>query len=162
MITLVLGGMRSGKSEHAESLVARAPAVTYVATADTRAGAGADDAFVARVGAHRERRPPLWPTIEPDDLPGTLRDLTGTALVDSIGTWIVRFAGFDAPVADLCAALVGRAGDTVVVSEEVGLGVHPPTDVGVRFADALGVANRAVAAISDRVVLVVAGRALAL
>jgi adenosyl cobinamide kinase/adenosyl cobinamide phosphate guanylyltransferase len=158
VITLVLGGTRSGKSEHAEFLVAGADPVTYVATAQ----AGDDESFVARVRAHRARRPPSWRTVEPDDLPQALRDVEGTALVDSIGTWIARFADFDAPVSELCTALVERAGDTVVVSEEVGLGVHPPTDVGVRFADALGSANRSVADVSDRVLLVVAGRALEL
>jgi nicotinate-nucleotide--dimethylbenzimidazole phosphoribosyltransferase len=66
----------------------------------------------------------------------------------------------------LCAALSARAragaGDTVLVSEEVGLGVHPPTEVGRRFADALGELNRAVADVADRVLLVVAGRVLPL
>lgn len=158
MITLVLGGTRSGKSEHAEFLVATAAEVAYVATAQ----AGDDETFAARVRAHRARRPPSWRTVEPDDLPHALREIAGTALVDSVGTWLARFADFDAPVAQLCDALIARTGDTVIVSEEVGLGVHPPTELGVRFADALGTANRAVADVSDRVVLVVAGRALEL
>src|SRR3712207_9219476 len=63
---------------------------------------------------------------------------------------------------DLCRALTDRGGDTVVVSEEVGLGVHPPTSAGRRFSDALGALNQSVAAVADRVLLVVAGRVLAL
>jgi adenosyl cobinamide kinase/adenosyl cobinamide phosphate guanylyltransferase len=66
----------------------------------------------------------------------------------------------------LCADLRWRVDAgcdlTVVVSEEVGLGVHPPTSVGVAFADALGAANQRLAAVCDEVLLVVAGRTLAL
>jgi adenosyl cobinamide kinase/adenosyl cobinamide phosphate guanylyltransferase len=60
----------------------------------------------------------------------------------------------------LCRALTGRDGDTVVVSDEVGLGVHPPTVIGRRFRDVLGQVNQSVAEVADDVVLVVAGRAL--
>jgi adenosyl cobinamide kinase/adenosyl cobinamide phosphate guanylyltransferase len=62
----------------------------------------------------------------------------------------------------LCEALTRRRGDTVVVSEEVGLGVHPATEAGRRFRDQLGALNQAVAEIADRVLLVVAGRVLRL
>jgi adenosyl cobinamide kinase/adenosyl cobinamide phosphate guanylyltransferase len=62
----------------------------------------------------------------------------------------------------LCAVLTGRAADTVVVSEEVGLGVHPATEDGRRFRDALGTLNQAVAAVADEVLFVVAGRILPL
>ena len=62
----------------------------------------------------------------------------------------------------LCAALTGRAADTVVVSEEVGLGVHPATEDGRRFRDALGTLNQSVAAVADEVLFVVAGRTLRL
>jgi adenosyl cobinamide kinase/adenosyl cobinamide phosphate guanylyltransferase len=163
VITLVLGGTRSGKSEVAESLVAGTLGpVTYVAT-----GRVTDDDMAARIAAHRARRPAGWATVEAGaDLAGVLAGLAGNVLVDSLGTWI---AGHDdlAPDADgLCAALRTRAaagdGDTVIVSEEVGLGVHPPTEVGRRFADALGALNRAVADEADRVLLVVAGRVLPL
>jgi nicotinate-nucleotide--dimethylbenzimidazole phosphoribosyltransferase len=159
VITLVLGGTRSGKSEHAEQLCAAGgDPVTYIATA--RPGDDAD--HEARIEVHRRRRPPEWTTLEPDDVVAALRAHAGTALLDSLGTWVLQWPDFGAPVADLCAALESRAGDSVVVSEEVGLGVHAPTELGRRFADAVGDANRAVAAIADRVVLVVAGRAVEL
>ena len=162
MITLVLGGTRSGKSEVAESLVAGTPGlVTYVAT-----GLVTDEDMAARIDAHRARRPSEWATIEAGaDLGGVLAGLTGHVLVDSLGTWIARHDDLAPDTDGLCAALRTRAaghGDTVIVSEEVGLGVHPPTDVGRRFADALGTLNRAVADVSDRVLLVVAGRVLPL
>jgi adenosyl cobinamide kinase/adenosyl cobinamide phosphate guanylyltransferase len=71
-------------------------------------------------------------------------------------------SNFEVDAAGLCQALRKRSGDTVVVSEEVGLGVHPSTEVGGRFRDALGELNRAVADIADEVFLVIAGRALRL
>lgn len=158
MIALILGGMRSGKSAVAEELAGGLPQpVTYVAT-----GTASDDAIAARIDAHRARRPPQWKTVEAGaGLVAALAEVPGTALVDSLGTWV---AACDmAPDVDgLCRLLRQRRGDTVLVSEEVGLGVHPPTELGVRFADAVGDTNRAVAAVADDVRLVVAGRWLAL
>jgi adenosylcobinamide kinase/adenosylcobinamide-phosphate guanylyltransferase len=95
-------------------------------------------------------------------LPEGLRRIEGTALVDSLGTWVARHHDFDVDAAALVDALTGRRGDTIVVSEEVGLGVHPATAVGRRFRDALGGLNQAVGAVADEVVLVVAGRTLSL
>lgn len=164
MITLVLGGARSGKSEVAERLAASGGDgdVVYVATAVVDAG---DEDMAARVGTHRSRRPRSWRTVE---CGAALVDAVratpdATVLVDSLGAWLAAAApAFDVDVVALCDAVVARRGDTVVVSDEVGLGVHPPSDAGRRFRDALGACNRAVAQISDRVLLVVAGRVLPL
>ena len=159
MITLVLGGTRSGKSELAERIAASwQEPVTYVAT-----GQVTDDDMAARIARHRERRPAGWSTVEAGvDLPAVLATLDGPALVDSLGTWVAGCPDLAPDAAALCDALAGRASDTVVVSEEVGLGVHAPTEVGRRFADALGELNQAVAEIADQVLLAVAGRALPL
>lgn len=163
MITLVLGGARSGKSAVAERLASALPApVTYVATA---AVDPADADHVARVAAHQARRDPAWTTVDAvgaAELPAVLRARAGTVLVDSLGTWLTGHADRVADVVDLCAALQERAGDTVVVSEEVGLGVHPSSELGRHFRDALGAVNVAVAEVADRVLFVVAGRVLPL
>jgi adenosyl cobinamide kinase/adenosyl cobinamide phosphate guanylyltransferase len=153
-VTLVLGGARSGKSAFAERR-AGPGSVTYVATGDA-----AD--MPERVAAHRARRPSTWSTIEATDLVGVLSSVVGTVLVDSLTTWVAAAAGFEADIEALCRALSSRSGDTVVVSDEVGLGVHPSTEVGRAFRDALGLVNQAVAAVADEVLLVVAGRALVL
>jgi adenosylcobinamide kinase/adenosylcobinamide-phosphate guanylyltransferase len=164
VITLVLGGARSGKSAVAEALAARTgSAVTYVATMDP----SGDPELQARVGAHRLRRDASWTTVDAtDDLAGTLALLHGTALVDSLGPWVARSGGqagsLEARAAALCEVLVKRDGDTVVVSDEVGLAVHPSSAEGRRFRDALGVLNHAVSAVADKAYLVVAGRALEL
>lgn len=170
-VVLVLGGARSGKSAHAERVVAAAAAragvgVCYVATGPVPRDDDPD--WQARVDVHRGRRPGTWATLEVGpggDLGGALRTIDAAAVVDSLGAWLSGFERFAAPVGPLCDVLGARAAaglPTVVVSEEVGLGVHPPTEVGRRFADALGEMNQAVAALARRVVLVVAGRALEL
>jgi adenosyl cobinamide kinase/adenosyl cobinamide phosphate guanylyltransferase len=157
VIALVLGGARSGKSGHAEHLAASLPQpVTYVATASV----DGDADLAARVARHRARRPAAWTTVESGpDLPAVLRATTGTVL---LGPWLAAAPDLAVDTASLCEALTARAGDTVVVSEEVGLGVHPATAAGRRFRDALGELNQAVAAVADEGVLVVAGRALRL
>jgi nicotinate-nucleotide--dimethylbenzimidazole phosphoribosyltransferase len=132
--------------------------VTYVATAVV----GDDRDLAARVARHRARRPATWTTVETDDLPTALERVEGPALVDAIGTWVAGTVDFAVDVDALCRACTQRSGDTVLVSEEVGLSVHPPTEVGRRFVDVLGECNQRLAAIADRAVLVVAGRVLEL
>ena len=160
MIVLVLGGARSGKSAYAERRAASLPApVSYVATACV----DGDGGLAARVDEHRARRPESWTTIEAGpDLPEVLRTTRATVVLDALGPWVAAAPGFDVDTAELCDALAGRDGDSVVVSEEVGLGVHPSTAAGQQFRDALGGLNQAVATVADEVVLVVAGRALRL
>lgn len=161
VITLVLGGTRSGKSEVAERLAARCPSpVTYVAT-----GQASDPEMAERIAAHRDRRPASWSTVEAGlDLPEVLRGLDGTVLVDALGTWVAGFPDLEVDPGLLCEALRARAArsDTILVSEEVGLGVHAPTEIGRRFADVLGSLNQAVAGVAGSVLLVVAGRVLPL
>jgi adenosyl cobinamide kinase/adenosyl cobinamide phosphate guanylyltransferase len=158
MITLVLGGARSGKSDLAQRLLADAAGVTVVVT-----GIATDDDMAARIEAHRARRPSTWATIEAGaDLPNAVAGVEGAVLVDSLGTWVSAFPDLDPPIQELVDILAGRTAITVLVGEEVGLGVHPETPVGRRFRDVLGDLNQAVAEVADEVLLVVAGRALPL
>jgi adenosyl cobinamide kinase/adenosyl cobinamide phosphate guanylyltransferase len=160
VITVVLGGTRSGKSELAERIASKLPGpITYVATASVND----DPDLEARVALHRARRPAGWHTIEAaSDLPHILAELKGTALVDSIGTWIAGVPEFAVDVDAMCNACRDRDGDTVLVAEEVGLAVHPPTEIGRRFVDVVGECNRQLATIADRVLLVVGGRSIEL
>jgi adenosylcobinamide kinase / adenosylcobinamide-phosphate guanylyltransferase len=162
-ITLVLGGARSGKSEVAEQLAASLPPpVAYLATAVIDPSRP-DAEFAARVEAHRRRRPASWRTVEAG--PGLIEVLDGiggSVIVDGLGTWVAGIPGFAADAAGLCAVLRARPAPAVLVSDEVGLGVHPGSQAGRHFRDALGQVNRAVADVADRVLLVVAGRVLAL
>ncbi len=131
-------------------------AVTFVAT-----GWAHDGEMFERIATHRRRRPPSWSTVEVDDgLAGTLSALDGPVLVDALGTWLARRARFEIDAGELCRALCQRRGDTVVVSDEVGMGVHPSSDAGRQFRDALGALNQRVAEVADHVFLVMAGRVL--
>jgi adenosylcobinamide kinase / adenosylcobinamide-phosphate guanylyltransferase len=165
VITLVLGGARSGKSAVAErraaALEGDAGTVTYVATAIARGDAG----FAARIRAHQARRPAHWSTVEAGaDLVGAFGSIDDKAvvLVDSLGTWVGAQPELAVDADALLATLRARTGASVLVSDEVGLGVHPSTEAGLRFRDTLGELNLAIAGIADDVLLVVAGRVLPL
>lgn len=167
MIVLVTGGTRSGKSRIAEGLAADlgGDAVTYLATATP---ADDDPDHQARIAAHRVRRPAGWVTVEcrrPEDLAAGLRGTARVALVDSLGTWLTLHPDLevaDDEVPDLILTLRDRRAATVVVTEEVGLAIHPPDALSRRYVDTLGLLNQQLAEVADRVLLVVAGRVLEL
>ncbi|MBB2941748.1 adenosyl cobinamide kinase/adenosyl cobinamide phosphate guanylyltransferase/NaMN:DMB phosphoribosyltransferase [Actinoplanes lutulentus] len=165
---LVLGGIRSGKSAFAESLVADAPSVRYVATA---IGGEDDPEWLARIEAHQRRRPQSWSTEETGPDPTRLTALLTeakqdeTLLVDDLGGWVAAVLDparqpndDEADVAALAEAVRGCAARVVLVSPEVGLSLVPVTPIGRAFADALGVTNQALASACDGVALVVAGQ----
>lgn len=167
--TLVLGGIRSGKSRFAESLLPASGPVRYVATGSS---VREDAAWEQRVAAHRSRRPDHWTTTETTDIAGELR--TGDAvptLIDDLGGWLTAVMdgrgawerGADVVSADISAlvdAIDGYSSDLVIVSPEVGLAVVPATASGRLFTDQLGDLNQAVAQRCQRVLLVVAGQPL--
>ena len=173
MKVLVTGGVRSGKSRHAESLLASAADVTYVA-----AGPAYDDAdWAARIAAHRVRRPASWRTEETQDVARVLAAASGPVLVDCLGTWltaVIDAAGlWEAPVDQVESAVLAELDATVaavataevpvvLVTNEVGLGVVPVERSGRVFRDLLGTVNQRVAEACDEVPLVVAGRVLRL
>lgn len=174
MKVLVTGGVRSGKSRHAESLLADAPSVTYVAPGRSMAE-DSDPDWVSRIAAHRARRPATWTTVETRDLTAALC-LDGPVLVDCLGTWLTSVldsrglwdwssdsltATIDALLDEVIGVLSARDG-VVLVTNEVGLGVVPPHRSGRLFRDLLGVVNQRVATSCDEVHLVVAGRVLRL
>ncbi len=160
MKVLILGGARSGKSLVAERLASRGGrTVTYLATLRV----GDDIDLASRVDAHRQRRPPDWTTIEcGEDLAAVLSSTSGSVLIDSLGPWLAGLPDVGDQVSSLCEAVLARNDDTFIVSDEVGLSVHPETEVGRRFRDALGLLNQRLADVCDDVLLVVAGRILSL
>jgi adenosylcobinamide kinase/adenosylcobinamide-phosphate guanylyltransferase len=168
---LVLGGIRSGKSQWAEESIAQMVTwnqpVRYLATG----AATVDDAdWSKRVAIHRQRRPAHWTTVESQDVATQLRvDPDLPTLVDDIGGWLVatmdRRAAWSGgavsrDVDDLVEAVGAFRGPLALVSPEVGLAVVPATQSGRRFADELGAVNQRLAAQCERVVLVVAGQPL--
>jgi adenosylcobinamide kinase/adenosylcobinamide-phosphate guanylyltransferase len=172
---LVTGGVRSGKSRHAEALLAGFDDVRYVAPGPTEQQ-DPDPDWRLRLETHRARRPASWTTVETQDLRAALANSDGPVLVDCLGTWLtavlderelwdstaeVVTAAVQELMDPLCAAL--RAHDTVIlVTNEVGLGVVPAHRSGRLFRDLLGLVNQQTAAACDEVHLVIAGRVLVL
>ncbi|UFN46988.1 bifunctional adenosylcobinamide kinase/adenosylcobinamide-phosphate guanylyltransferase [Roseomonas sp. OT10] len=163
-LTLVLGGARSGKSRTAEALTTRHAAPwRYVATAQAF-----DDEMRARIAEHRARREPGWETVEaPLDLADALRDAgRRPVLVDCLTLWLTNLMlgerDIPAAVAALEAVLADRAAPTVLVANEVGLGIVPENVLARRFRDEAGRLNQRLAARAENVVFVAAGLPLAL
>jgi adenosylcobinamide kinase/adenosylcobinamide-phosphate guanylyltransferase len=159
----ILGGARSGKSRFAVSGLAARARVTYIATAEA-----GDADMAARIARHQAERSPHWTTVEaPYDLvPALSRALASadTVIVDCLTVWVanlmLRGDGDEAILkeADALAELAAAPrAELRVVSNEAGLGVHPPTVDGLRFRDLLGLVNQRVAAAASRGVLMVAG-----
>jgi adenosylcobinamide kinase/adenosylcobinamide-phosphate guanylyltransferase len=159
-MTLVLGGARSGKSWHAEALIEAEPGPwTYAATAQAY-----DDEMRERIALHRARRGPGWLTMDaPLDLAGAIRSAPAGApvLADCLTLWLtnVMLAEHDlaAARAELAAACAESAGPLVLVANEVGLGIVPDNALARRFRDEAGRLHQELAALADRVVLMVAG-----
>ncbi|POX91070.1 adenosylcobinamide kinase/adenosylcobinamide phosphate guanyltransferase [Mycobacterium kansasii] len=175
MRTLVLGGIRSGKSRWAEHAIADSLTpgrpVRYLApTPVTESDPAWAQEWAQRVAKHRERRPGHWSTVETDDIITQLRRSPDTAtLVDDLGAWLTgtldRHRAWDngsvgGPVQGLLDAVRAFESTLVLVSPEVGLTIVPATASGRRFADELGSLNQQMAAVCDQVVLVVAGQAV--
>ncbi|MGE5269031.1 MAG: bifunctional adenosylcobinamide kinase/adenosylcobinamide-phosphate guanylyltransferase [Thiohalocapsa sp.] len=169
-LTLVLGGARSGKSRHAEALIEGAAASgTYCATYSDEGEPG-DPEMRARIAAHRARRGPFWRTVEaplalPEKILAEARP-ERPLLVDCLTVWLTNLMlaerALDEPLAQLRAALREAAGPVVLVANEVGLGLVPPTPLGRAFRDAAGWLNQDIAAAADHVVFLAAGLPLVL
>lgn len=166
-LTLILGGARSGKSHHAETLIAghleaRTSIVrpTYIATAEA-----GDGEMVTRIAQHRARRGDRWHTEETllalADTIVTATDDGQPALVDCLSLWLSNVMhaelDIDAETATLLDAFEHAKGPVVCVSNEVGLGIVPDNALARAFRDAAGRLNQQVAAQADRVDFVAAG-----
>jgi adenosylcobinamide kinase/adenosylcobinamide-phosphate guanylyltransferase len=167
-LTLLLGGARSGKSRSAVRLAASWDGpVVVVATGEPR-----DEEMAARIARHRAERPPEWTTVEePVDLQAAIEGIPAetATIVDDLTLWISNLMErridddeVERRARDSARAAAGRSAPTIAVSNEVGWGIVPMHAISRRYRDLLGVANQAWAAEADRVVLMVAGRAVPL
>jgi adenosylcobinamide kinase / adenosylcobinamide-phosphate guanylyltransferase len=158
-LTLVLGGARSGKSRYAEDLItALPPPWIYLATAQPL-----DAEMQERIAAHRARRGSSWTTVEaPHDLAGALMAHRKVpTMIDCLTLWLSNRMLTNADIAveseRLEVALGERAAPLVMVANEVGSGIVPDNALARRFRDQQGLLNQRLAALADRVVLMVAG-----
>jgi adenosyl cobinamide kinase/adenosyl cobinamide phosphate guanylyltransferase len=167
-LTFLLGGARSGKSALAVRLAAGFDgSVTFVATAEPR-----DDEMRSRIAAHRDTRPKGWATLEaPRDLAdgvATVRE-DSPVVLDCLTLWVsnaLEDGATDGAVLDearlVAVELERRRAPSIVISNEVGLGIVPMNALARRYRDVLGRVNAVVAEVASRSYLVVAGRALSL
>jgi adenosylcobinamide kinase / adenosylcobinamide-phosphate guanylyltransferase len=163
-VTLVLGGVRSGKSRFAQQMASHSASVVFIATAKP-----GDEEMRRRIEHHRRSRSVKWKTLEvPLDLDAAISDLhqeTQLTIVDCLTVYLANVmsqaSGDESAIRErthqLCSALKQTKSSVVLVSNEVGSGVHPPTAVGRLYCDLLGELNQQVAALADNVVLMVAG-----
>jgi adenosylcobinamide kinase / adenosylcobinamide-phosphate guanylyltransferase len=161
--TLILGGVRSGKSRYAEEVARqRGAPVTVIVT-----GTAGDEEMAARIAAHRARRPPEWRVLEaPLELGRAIeKSITPGALVvvDCLTLWLSNVLALDDAKAlerereALKRALVEAQGTILLVSNEVGLGIVPMSELARRFIDEAGVLHQQLARVCDQVVWMVAG-----
>jgi adenosylcobinamide kinase / adenosylcobinamide-phosphate guanylyltransferase len=163
-VTLVLGGVRSGKSHYAEVIAARGRSVAFLATAEAR-----DEDMRQRIARHQADRPASWTTVEtPFALEDALLDCGprfDTILIDCLTVWtsnlMERENGNVAAIlghADRLAEALRRVSASVVmVSNEVGSGIVPDNEMARSYRDLLGFMNQRIAAACDEVILLVAG-----
>jgi adenosyl cobinamide kinase/adenosyl cobinamide phosphate guanylyltransferase len=161
VLTLILGGARSGKSTWALALAKGH--VLFVATAEAL-----DEEMAARIAAHRAERPKEWDTLEePVEIARALRERTNDydcIVIDCLTLWVgnlIERGGTPAEwVAPLLAAYRAGRSNWIVISNEVGLGIVPDNPLARRYRDALGTVNQLVAEAADRVTFMAAGLAL--
>lgn len=168
-VTLVLGGVRSGKSRWAQECATNAERVAYIATAQPL-----DPEMVEKIRRHRQERPSHWHTFEePLEIGRVIAEHAAAfdlMLVDCLTVFVANLQGVaDADpirvarrIEEFMEALRALPASVVLVSNEVGSGVVPPYPAGRQFRDLLGAMNQRVAAIADHVLLMIAGLPLAL
>ena len=170
--TLVLGGTRSGKSRHAQSLLPAEADVTFIAAG--KPPTDEDPEWAARVERHRADRPEPWTTVETTNITRAIIYARGPVLVDCLGSWVTALideaelwgdpAGAHALVEERAAELAAlwslAPSDSVAVTNETGMSLVPDTASGRLFQDVLGRVNTALSEVSKQVHLVVAGRVL--
>jgi len=165
-MTLVIGGIGSGKSAYVEGIIEKTNRrAVYIATSEA-----IDDEMRAKIEKHRQRRGKGWRTLEePRDLAGALA-ACGTneaVLVECISTWLTNLlmdteTSLEEPVDRLIATLAMRQADTYLVTNEAGSGIMPPNALSRRYVALMGEVNQRLAACAGTVILVVAGMPIAL
>ena len=164
MIIFITGGARSGKSKYAqERALSLSNNPVYVATAKVW-----DDDFEKRVKRHQNDRDERWTNFEEQRNVSALPIDNGIAMIDCVTLWLTNFFvdtknDIDASFALLkkqIDALVIKQGTFIIISNEIGMGVHAETEIGRKFTDLQGWANQYIASKADEVVLMVSGIAV--
>jgi len=160
-ITFITGGARSGKSKYAQLLAlqqSRQP--IYIATARVW-----DADFMERIEKHRSQRGPEWTTFEEETRLSRLPLEGKVAVIDCVTLWITNFfsdSHYDTEASlEACQkefdTLIQQDADLIIISNEIGMGLHAPTEAGRKFTDLHGWINQYIAARANRVIFMVSG-----
>ena len=166
MIILITGGARSGKSRHAQEMaLSLSDQPIYVATAK-KWGGDFDD----RIRRHQTERSAAWTTIEAEEAVSAAPIENRVAVIDCITLWLTNFfikykndidKSLDAFKAEI-DRLHAMKGNFIIVTNEIGMGVHAETEIGRKFTDLQGWANQYTAAKAGKVIFMVSGLPLIL
>lgn len=160
-LTLILGGARSGKSRFAQAqALARSSRPVYLATSRVW-----DEDHARRIARHRQDRGPEWRTIEEPLSPASVPLANEVVVFDCVTLWLANFFSYKPGEEDAALkraraeidALLATNNTWIVVSNELGMGVHAATEAGRKFADLQGFVNQYLASRAELVVLMVAG-----
>lgn len=161
VITMITGGARSGKSRYAaEEALRLSGRPMHIATARIW-----DEEFRARVDRHRAERGPAWECVEEEKFVSRLPLRDRVCVIDCVTLWLTNFFVDERSDVARCLdafraevdALHACPGTFIVVTNEIGMGIHADTESGRRFTDLQGWANQYLAARAERVVLMVSG-----
>ena len=163
-ITFILGGARSGKSSHALELAKRkGKGVAFIATSQAL-----DEEMAKRIELHKEKRPSDWQTFEePKDLAPLLKRIDvkiGLVIIDCLTLLISNLVSekledeaIEKKIEEMLRVVKSAAFETIVVSNEVGLGIVPQNSLARRFRDLAGRVNQIVATEANEVLFMVSG-----
>jgi adenosylcobinamide kinase/adenosylcobinamide-phosphate guanylyltransferase len=163
IVTLIVGGARSGKSRYAQKLAEEFDRVTFIATARP-----SDSGMRHKIARHRSERPACWETIEaPLRLERAIQSRSTEAdllIIDCLTLYLANLMRAERAqknildhLSRVCEAIRCAKASIIIVSNEVGCGIVPAFRSGRLYRDLLGQLNQQIAQISDRVVLMVAG-----
>ncbi|MGC8751239.1 bifunctional adenosylcobinamide kinase/adenosylcobinamide-phosphate guanylyltransferase [Hydrotalea sp.] len=161
MIILITGGARSGKSNYAQNLALNmSNSPVYVATARDWG-----DDFTERIQHHKNNRGKEWMSYEEEFEVSKLPIQETTAVIDCITLWLTNFFiknqnNIDTALIEFKKEIIAihqMPGTFIIVSNEIGMGVHAETAIGRKFTDLQGWANQFVASLADKVILMVSG-----
>ncbi len=160
-IIFITGGARSGKSRYAQELALQfSQHPVYIATARKW-----DDEFNQRIQRHRNERDERWTSLEEEKHISSLDLHDKVAVIDCVTLWLTNFFVDLGNDVDRCLAacrkeiiaLQQQKGIFIIISNEIGMGIHAETAIGRKFTDLQGWANQFIAQQADEVVLMVSG-----
>jgi adenosylcobinamide kinase/adenosylcobinamide-phosphate guanylyltransferase len=162
MIYLITGGERSGKSTYAQNLALQlSDSPMYVATARKW-----DSDFQNRIDRHQQERDQRWTNIEKEKYVSEI-DFSGkVALIDCVTLWLTNFfvdnknnveSSLEEAKKEFLSIANQENATLIIVTNEIGMGVHAATEIGRKFTELQGWMNQFLASKADEVVLMVSG-----